>query len=50
MGALAGGAAGAFGGNKMGHGILGGLAGAFLGSKLEDKAKKPKPNQGYGGY
>ncbi|TID19042.1 hypothetical protein E6O75_ATG06163 [Venturia nashicola] len=48
MGALAGGAAGAFGGHKLGHGILGGLAGAFLGSKLEDKAKKPKPHQGYG--
>jgi hypothetical protein len=50
MGALGGGAAGYFGGNKMGgHGILGALAGAVLGSKLEDKHKKPKNDQ-YGGY
>ncbi|KAF1847119.1 uncharacterized protein K460DRAFT_402485 [Cucurbitaria berberidis CBS 394.84] len=47
MGALGGGAAGYFGGNKMGgHGIIGAIAGAVLGSKLEDKAKKPKHSQG----
>ncbi|KAF2705935.1 hypothetical protein K504DRAFT_505660 [Pleomassaria siparia CBS 279.74] len=47
MGALGGGAAGYFGGNKMGgHGIIGALAGAVLGSKLEDKHKHNKP----GGY
>jgi outer membrane lipoprotein SlyB len=50
MGALGGGAAGYFGGNKMGgHGIIGALAGAVLGSKLEDKHKKHKPQQ-HGGY
>ena len=43
MGALGGGAAGYFGGNKMGgHGIIGAIAGSILGSKLEDKHKKPK--------
>lgn len=43
MGALGGGAAGYFGGNKLGgHGILGAIAGSILGSKLEDKAKKDK--------
>jgi hypothetical protein len=47
MGALGGGAAGYFGGNKMGgHGIIGALAGAVLGSKLEDKAKHKKHNNG----
>jgi hypothetical protein len=47
MGALGGGAAGYFGGNKMGgHGIMGAIAGAVLGSKLEDKAKKPKHSGG----
>ncbi|KAF2800180.1 hypothetical protein K505DRAFT_331873 [Melanomma pulvis-pyrius CBS 109.77] len=47
MGALGGGAAGYFGGNKMGgHGIIGALAGAVLGSKLEDKHKNKK----HGGY
>jgi len=50
MGALGGGAAGYFGGNKMGgHGFIGALAGAVLGSKLEDKHKKPKHNN-QGGY
>lgn len=45
MGALGGGAAGYFGGNKAGgHGVLGALAGAFMGHKLEDKFKKPKHN------
>jgi hypothetical protein len=43
MGALGGGAAGYFGGNKMGgHGIMGAIAGAVLGSKLEDKHKRKK--------
>jgi hypothetical protein len=51
MGALGGGAAGYFGGNKMGgHGILGAIAGAVLGSKTEDHFKKPKHNDQYGGY
>jgi outer membrane lipoprotein SlyB len=42
MGALAGGAAGYYGGNRVGsgHGIIGALAGAFAGSKLEDKYKE----------
>lgn len=50
LGAMGGGAAGYFGGNKMGgHGIIGAIAGAVLGSKLEDHQKKPKHDQ-YGGY
>lgn len=50
MGALGGGAAGYFGGNKLGgHGIMGAIAGAVLGSKLEDKHKDKKHNQ-QGGY
>ncbi|XXH04568.1 hypothetical protein Hte_010985 [Hypoxylon texense] len=36
MGALAGGAAGAYGGHKMGHGVIGAVGGAFAGHKLED--------------
>jgi 18S rRNA (adenine1779-N6/adenine1780-N6)-dimethyltransferase len=36
MGALAGGAAGAYGGHKMNHGILGGIGGAVAGSMLEE--------------
>lgn len=48
MGALGGGAAGYFGGNKMGgHGIMGAIAGAVLGSKLEDRQKAKK--HGHGG-
>jgi outer membrane lipoprotein SlyB len=43
---MAGGAAGYYGGNKAGHGILGALAGAFAGSKLEDKFKEGKHGQG----
>ena len=51
MGALGGGAAGYFGGNKMGgHGIMGALAGAVLGSKLEDKAKDKKHHNQQGGW
>ncbi|KAF1978778.1 hypothetical protein BU23DRAFT_188219 [Bimuria novae-zelandiae CBS 107.79] len=50
MGALGGGAAGYFGGNKMGgHGIIGAIAGSILGSKLEDKNKNKKHSQ-QGGY
>jgi len=50
MGALGGGAAGYFGGNKMGgHGIIGAIAGAVLGSKLEDK-HKDKKHHNHGGY
>lgn len=50
MGALAGGVAGHFGGNKMGgHGIIGAIAGAVLGSKAEDKLKNKKHKQ-QGGY
>ena len=49
MGALGGGAAGYFGGNKAGgHGIIGAIAGAFMGHKLEDHVKKPKHNGGGG--
>ncbi|KAI1777985.1 carbohydrate-binding module family 50 protein [Hypoxylon cercidicola] len=36
MGALAGGAAGAYGGHKMGHGIIGAIGGAFAGHKVEE--------------
>jgi outer membrane lipoprotein SlyB len=57
MGALAGGVAGHYGGNKMGgHGIIGAIAGAVAGSKLEDNFKAHKhhkhSDQGgnYGGY
>ncbi|KAI9710566.1 MAG: hypothetical protein M1820_002702 [Bogoriella megaspora] len=53
MGALAGGAAGGYGGHKMGHGLIGGLAGAYAGHKLEDgikekKKKKKNKQDGYG--
>jgi len=40
MGALAGGAAGAFGGHKVHHGFLGSVGGAIAGSVLEDQYKK----------
>lgn len=36
MGALAGGAAGAYAGHKVNHGFLGALGGAFAGHKLQD--------------
>lgn len=39
LGAAAGGAAGAFGGHKVGHGFLGAVGGAILGSLTEDFAK-----------
>ena len=49
MGALGGGAAGYFGGKKLGnHGFLGAIAGAVAGHKLEEKTKKNK--HGGGGY
>jgi outer membrane lipoprotein SlyB len=51
MGALGGGAAGYFGGKKLGgHSIIGALTGAVLGSKLEDKHKKPKHHNNQGGW
>jgi len=51
MGAVAGGAGGAFLGHKAGHGIIGALAGAFMGSKAEDKYKEHRhEQQGYGQY
>lgn len=40
MGALAGGAAGAYGGHQVNHGFLGGIGGAVAGSVLEDAYKK----------
>jgi hypothetical protein len=51
MGALAGGAAGAFAGHKVNHGFLGALGGAFAGHKLQDaisdhnKQKKEEKKQ-----
>lgn len=49
MGALAGGAAGAFGGKKFGdHPVIGGLLGAFVGHKAEDKWKASHNNNGHG--
>ncbi|KAI1081314.1 carbohydrate-binding module family 50 protein [Whalleya microplaca] len=36
MGGLAGAAAGAYGGHKMGHGVIGALGGALAGHKLQD--------------
>ena len=40
MGAMAGGAAGAYGGHKMNHGVIGGIGGAVAGSMMEDAYKK----------
>jgi hypothetical protein len=41
MGAVTGGAAGYFGGKKMGgHSLIGMIGGAIAGSKLEDEVKK----------
>ena len=46
LGALGGGVAGYYGGNKAGgHGIIGALTGAFFGSKIEDKYKHGKPGR-----
>lgn len=46
MGALAGGAMGAYGGHKVNHGFLGAMGGAYAGHKLQDamsdKKKKKK--------
>lgn len=53
MGALAGGAAGAFAGHKVNHGFLGALGGAFAGHKLQDaisdhnKQKKEEKKQSH---
>ncbi|KAK4502493.1 hypothetical protein PRZ48_005918 [Zasmidium cellare] len=40
MGALAGGAAGAYGGHQLGHGVIGAIGGAYAGHKLEDAYQK----------
>ena len=45
LGAVAGGAAGAFGGHKLGHGVLGGLGGAVAGSMLQDHFKHKKEEE-----
>lgn len=42
MGALAGGATGAFAGHKVNHGFLGALGGAFAGQKLQDAVSDDK--------
>lgn len=55
MGALAGGAAGAWAGHKVNHGVLGALGGAFAGHKLQDavsdhnkqKKEEKKNDQSY---
>lgn len=44
MGALAGGAAGAWGGHKVHHGFLGTIGGAIAGSLAEDALKKNRKN------
>lgn len=49
MGAVGGGLAGAFAGNKLGnHGVLGAVAGAFMGHKMEEWEKNRR-HQGQGG-
>jgi len=49
LGALGGGAAGYYGGKKMGnHGIIGALVGAFAGSKAEDYTKGKHKASQYG--
>jgi hypothetical protein len=45
LGALAGGAAGAYAGHKMHHGIIGAAGGAFAGHKLEDAWKQHSADQ-----
>lgn len=40
MGALAGGAAGAYGGHQVGHGVMGAVGGAVAGHFLEETVKK----------
>lgn len=53
LGALAGGAAGAYAGHKVNHGFLGALGGAFAGHKLQDaihdhnKQKKDEKKQSH---
>lgn len=58
MGALAGGALGAYGGHQVHHGVIGAVGGAVLGSKLEDhykddakqKKKKSKKEHSFFGW
>lgn len=45
LGALAGGAAGAYAGHKVGHGFIGAAGGAFAGHKLEDAWKHHNEQQ-----
>jgi len=40
MGAVAGGALGAYGGHQLNHGVIGAVGGAIAGSKLQDHYKK----------
>ncbi|RMZ79381.1 hypothetical protein DV738_g3411, partial [Chaetothyriales sp. CBS 135597] len=47
LGALAGGAAGAYGGHKVNHGFLGAIGGAITGSMAEDAIKKHKKKDGH---
>lgn len=49
LGAMAGGAGGAFLGHKAGHGFLGTIGGAIMGSIAEDMAKKKKGSHSGGG-
>jgi len=50
MGAVGGGLAGAFAGNKMGHhGVIGALAGAYLGHKAEEWEKQQRHQGHHGG-
>lgn len=45
MGALAGGAAGAYGGHQLHHGVVGAVGGAVAGSMLEDHIKDEKKKE-----
>ncbi|RMZ89025.1 hypothetical protein DV736_g3744, partial [Chaetothyriales sp. CBS 134916] len=47
LGAVAGGAAGAYGGHKVHHGFLGAIGGAIAGSLAEDAIKKHKQEKKY---
>ena len=49
MGAVTGGAGGAFLGHKAGHGFLGAIAGAISGSLAEDEFKKHRQQNQQGG-
>lgn len=57
MGALAGGALGAYGGHQVNHGVIGAVGGAIAGSKLEDhykndskQKKKAKKDKSFFGW